>query len=231
VRAVLLDALGTLLRLRDPAPALATALREEHGIEVEAAQAAQAFGAEIAYYRSHHHEARDEAALLELRRRCAEVLHAALPATARLALSLEEIQPLMLGALRFEPYPEVPGVLRALRDRGLRLVVASNWDISLHEVLSATGLSELLDGALASAEVGVPKPAPEIFMAALALAGVAPEAALHVGDSPEHDIPGALAAGIAPVLICRGAGLDGGASRSHGVPVLSSLEELPALLG
>ena len=53
----------------------------------------------------------------------------------------------------------------------MKLVAASNWDVSLHEQLERTGLTPLLDGALSSAEVGAPKPDPEIFTRALALAG------------------------------------------------------------
>ena len=81
-------------------------------------------------------------------------------------------QEALLAALRFRAFPEVPDVLRALRARGARLVVVSNWDASLHEVLPRTGLAALVDGAVASAELGVAKPDPAIFVAGLALAGV-----------------------------------------------------------
>lgn len=230
MRAVLLDALGTLVELKSPWPALVQGLCAEHGIELDEAQAEEAFGAEMAYYRAHHHEGRDAATLADLRGRCAEVLHAALPPAVAGAISVAELEPLMLGALRFAAYPEAPEVLGCLRDRGLKLVVASNWDISLHETLVETGLHELLDGAVTSAEVGAPKPAPDVFRAALQLAGVAPEQAVHVGDSPEHDVPGALAAGIAPVLVCRVGPPDDAPRTAAGVPVLSSLLELAPLL-
>jgi putative hydrolase of the HAD superfamily len=230
VRAVLLDALGTLLELRPPWPALALALDEQRGVQITTTEAERAFRAEMAYYRAHHHEGREASSLLELRRACADVLHAALPAAAADSLSAAELLPLMLEALRFAPYPEVPEVLRALRDRGLRLVAASNWDVSLHEVLSDTGLAELLDGAVASAEVAAAKPSPEVFRAALELAGVAAEDALHVGDSPEYDIPGALAAGIAPVLLARAGDVEQLRATLQ-VPVISSLAQLPGLLG
>ncbi len=227
---MLLDALGTLLELKAPWPALVEGLAEERGIEIDAGAAERAFRAEMTYYRAHHHEGRDAASLLDLRRGCAGVLHAALPPAAARAISVEELQPLMLDALCFVPYPEVAGALHALRDRGLRLVVASNWDISLHRVLSETGLRELLDGAVTSAEVGAPKPAADVFVAALELAGVTPAQAVHVGDSPEYDVPGALAAGVAPVLVRRAEDADAAPLLFPGVPVLSSLVELPALL-
>jgi putative hydrolase of the HAD superfamily len=70
-RAVLLDAMGTLLRLEDPAPRLRSALAERLGIDVGAAAATAAIRAEIAYYRAHLHRGRDAESLAALRARCA----------------------------------------------------------------------------------------------------------------------------------------------------------------
>jgi putative hydrolase of the HAD superfamily len=53
VRAVLLDALGTLVELQPPAPRLQRLLREA-GFEVSEERAAAGFMAEIAYYLDHH---------------------------------------------------------------------------------------------------------------------------------------------------------------------------------
>jgi putative hydrolase of the HAD superfamily len=86
-------------------------------------------------------------------------------------------------------------------------------------------LAALVDGAVASAELGHAKPDRAIFDYALALAGAPPEAALHAGDSVEADVEGALAAGLRAVLVAR----DGAADAPDGVPVVRSLAELPAL--
>ena len=72
----------------------------------------------------------------------------------------------------------------------MRVVVASNWDVSLHEVLERLELAPLLDGVVTSAEVGARKPDPAVFMRALALAGAATSDAVHVGDSVEEDVRG-----------------------------------------
>jgi putative hydrolase of the HAD superfamily len=224
VRAVLLDGLGTLLELAPPAPALARALRVEYGLRLAEADAQRAFAAEIAYYRARHHEGRDAATLADLRRRCAEVLRDALPAALAGELSTAQLTAAMLGSLRFEVYPDVPATLAELRARGLSLVVVSNWDVSLPAVLADVGLAGALDGVLTSAALGAPKPAVAIFEAALALAGVAAEQAVHVGDSLAHDVAGARAAGVAPVLLRR-AGV-GGPPAPPEVPAISSLAEL-----
>jgi putative hydrolase of the HAD superfamily len=221
VRAVLLDALGTLLELEPPAPRLQAELAAR-GVAVSEAESGAALRAEIAYYRAHHDEAVDAAALAELRERCTAVLAAALPEHAR----VEDLGVALLASLRFRPYPEVPATLAALRAAGLRLVVVSNWDVSLHEALARTGIAPLVDGAISSAEAGAAKPATAVFERALALAGhVAPAAAVHVGDDVAADVAGARAAGIAPVLVVRGGG-----AHSAGVPTLTDLTGLPALL-
>ncbi|HEV2786980.1 MAG TPA: HAD hydrolase-like protein, partial [Solirubrobacteraceae bacterium] len=73
------------------------------------------------------------------------------------------------------------------------------------------------------------KPAPGIFRRALALAGAAPDEgrALHVGDSLEADVAGALGAGLRAVLVARAGSWP--AEVPAGVPVVRSLGELPAL--
>src|SRR5207244_11352430 len=110
-------------------------------------------------------------------------------------------------------------------ERGLRLVVASNWDCSLPDVLARAGLASLLDGVVTSATVGATKPDPTLFAAALEVAGCAAAEAVHVGDSLENDVAGARAAGVAPVLLDRARG-------SHdGVTTIASLSELPGVVG
>jgi putative hydrolase of the HAD superfamily len=220
MRVVLLDALGTLVELPPPAPALVEELAAR-GVEVTEEQAALAIRTEIAYYRAEHHVASTLDRLADLRERCTEVLRDALPAHAR---GTPDLQEALLGALRFRAYPEVPEVLRTWRERGVARVVASNWDVSLHEVLRATGLAPLVDGVVTSAELGVAKPDPGLVAAALALAGVAADEAMLVGDSVEHDVAGARAAGVDVVLVLRE-----GESAPAGVRSVRSLAELAHL--
>jgi putative hydrolase of the HAD superfamily len=202
MQAVLLDGLGTLLELQPPSPLLESQLRDLH-IEITPEQARRAFGAEIAYYVEHHLEGFDCESLAALRTRCAGVLHTALPAAVGDAISGAQLLAVMLDCLRFTVYSDVVSTLGRLRERGRALIIVSNWDISLHQVLRVTGLSELLDGAVTSAEVGQPKPGPAIFEQALDLAGVTARQAMHVGDSLANDVHGALAMGIKPVLLRR----------------------------
>jgi putative hydrolase of the HAD superfamily len=224
-RAVLLDAMGTLLTFADPAPRLRAALRERLGADVGDAAARAAIRAEIAHYRAHLHLGRDPASVAALRAACADAMRPELgPAAADAPVAV--LTAALLDALSFSAYPDAAPALRALRAEGWTLVVVSNWDASLHERLAETGLARLVDGAVASAELGAAKPDAAIFARGLALAGVRAGDAWHVGDSVEADVEGALAAGIRPVLIRRA----GEPPALDGVPVIRSLDALPALV-
>ena len=224
ISGVLFDAFGTLVRLEPPGPRLRAELKRLAGIDVTEDAAAAAFRAEIAYYRDHHLEGSDERSLSELRDRCAGVLAASLELEGMDRGALREA---MLTSIRFSAHPDAAPALRELRTRGLRLIVVSNWDHSLPEVLREAGLLPLIDGVVASATVGAAKPDAEPFSAGLELARSAPAHALHVGDSLEHDVLGARAAGIHAVLLERGGGARGAAA---GAPSIRSLEELASVI-
>ena len=220
-RAVLLDMFGTLVELRPPAPRLRARLLELAGIDVGEEAAARGFAAEIGYYVENHLRGRDEVALEGLRDDCAAVLQEALGCER---LEHAAVRRAMLDSLEFRAFPDVAPALRSLRAHGVRMVVASNWDCSLPEWLERIGLAEFLDGVVASAVVGSAKPSPRIFEVALRVAGVAPEEALHAGDSVAADVEGARAAGVRAVLIARA----GGAPED--VEAIRSLAELPSLV-
>jgi putative hydrolase of the HAD superfamily len=228
-RAVLLDALGTLVVLEPPAPLLRAQLAARYAVEVSLESATAAIAAEIAYYRAHLQEGGDADSLSELRLRCAQALRDALPTEAQARLpDSRRLVAALLASLRFDPFPDALTALPKLRARGVRVVVVSNWDVSLHEVLARVGLAASVDAIVTSAGTGTRKPEPAIFTRALELAGAAAEQAIHVGDSPDEDVAGARAAGIEPVLIRRSgaAAAAGTVTALTGVRTIASLEEL-----
>jgi len=222
-RAILLDALGTLLAIEDPVPRLRTLLRERHAIEVTPAEAGVALRAEMRHYREHCIRAADAERLHELRLACAAIVARELGGAAA-ELEPESLLPTLLDSLHFAPFPEVAGALERWRAAGARLVVASNWDVSLHAVLRETGLMQRLDGVVTSAEVGAAKPDGELFAAALSLAGVQSWQAAHIGDSFTEDVEGARAAGIEAVWLRRANHTESRAA-PPGVRVIATLED------
>lgn len=119
----------------------------------------------------------------------------------------------------WEVYPDVAPVLAALRARGLRLAVVSNWDDRLPGLLAGLDLAPSFAAVVHSSGVGVEKPDRRIFQAALDQLGVPAGEAVHVGDGRLEDVEGALAAGMYAVQVAR-----------RGGPGLASLAGLPALL-
>ena len=222
--AVVLDALGTLLRLRPAASRLRAELRAR-GVEVAEADAARAFASEVAYYLDHHLEGSTPAAVERLRDRCARVVATELGLEERVVPTARAA---LLAAISFEPYADAAPALAALRDRGIAAVVASNWDCSLEGVLGRAGLRPLIAAVVTSAQVGAAKPRPEPFLAALSAAGCAPGDALLVGDSLAADVAGARAAGIRAALLVRDGNTPPGVPA--GVPVLRSLAEVDRLV-
>jgi putative hydrolase of the HAD superfamily len=234
-RALLIDGLGTLVSLAPPAPALRHELANRFAVEVSEEQAGRALAAEITFYRAHMGQGRDLDSLAALRRQCAQVMRDALPPSERLAaLDIQALTEALVSALRFDAYPDArPALMRARRAGvdGVRIIVVSNWDVSLADVLERVGLAPLVDAVVTSAAVGAAKPAPAIFMHALALAGVAAERALHVGDSLDDDVRGAASCGIPAVLLRRAEGHRSAAGAAgpappDGVATIGGLAEL-----
>jgi putative hydrolase of the HAD superfamily len=221
MQAVLLDALGTLVELDDPAPRLRAALIERAGVDVGLETAARGFGAEIGYYLANQMRGADQAGLERLRDDCATAMRDALDEPA---LDHATVRAAMIEALAFRTFDDVVPALRELRERGLRLVVVSNWDCSLPEWLDRAGIGALVDGAVSSAVVGESKPAPSVFEAGLRVAGCDAAEALFVGDSVENDVLGARAAGLRAVLVKRAG------DPPPGVETVRSLGELSAIV-
>lgn len=104
----------------------------------------------------------------------------------------------------WEVYPDVETTLAHLRAQGVRLGLVSNWDDRLPRVLANLGLARYFDAIEYSAGCGFEKPHPRIFQRCLETLDVAPERALHVGDSAIEDVEGALAIGMRAIRIDRG---------------------------
>jgi putative hydrolase of the HAD superfamily len=111
-----------------------------------------------------------------------------------------------LGAGRdaeLELSPGIGSALEALAGRGVRLGIVCDVGFTrgelLRGLLAEEGLLTHFSGWAFSDEVGHYKPSPQIFEAALAALGAAPEEAMHVGDLRRTDVAGAAALGMRTV--------------------------------
>jgi putative hydrolase of the HAD superfamily len=211
--AVLIDALGTLVDLEPPWVGLRPLVPEE----ISDQDLVGAVKAEMGYYREHASEGRDAESLAELRDRCATVL------SDQLGHEITADQ--LVEAIRFSPFPDAQSALEGLRDREIKIICLSNWDVSLGEVLDRCGLMSLLDDVVSSAQAGSSKPSPDPFLLALELAGCEAEQAIHVGDTLEEDVVGAQGVGVRPLLLDRDSSVPD-SELPEGLKVISSLEEI-----
>jgi putative hydrolase of the HAD superfamily len=128
----------------------------------------------------------------------------------RLGLPLEEDELHEVSRRLYAPthllahaYPTTVGALRELQRRGFRLGLISNTIApppGLDAHLAAEGLLDLFPVRIYSCVVGVAKPHPEIFAAALKALPGAPQRAIYVGDKPRIDVLGARRVGMRTVL-------------------------------
>ena len=95
-------------------------------------------------------------------------------------------------------YPDVIPALKALSDTfPIIALTDGNSD------LSAVGIRHLFDGCVYAADIGHVKPHQAGFLKACEMAGTDPAAVIHIGDSPECDIKGAMNAGLKTMWIRR----------------------------
>ncbi|HEY1909756.1 MAG TPA: HAD-IA family hydrolase [Vicinamibacterales bacterium] len=91
--------------------------------------------------------------------------------------------------------------LAALRARGLRLVVVSNANGTLHRLFDRLDLTSAFDAIFDSFDEQIEKPDPRFFQLALERTGATADTTVHVGDLYHVDVVGARSAAITPVLL------------------------------
>ena len=130
-------------------------------------------------------------------------------------------------AENFGLYDDVLPCLHILRAAGVRIALVSNaLGHDREEIVAVFALEPFLDAVVSSSAVGLVKPAPEIFAAALDCVGAAAAETVMVGDSYEDDVVGALAHGLGAAVL-----LDRAGRVPRPAPTIRSLAELPPLLG
>ncbi|HUS14159.1 MAG TPA: HAD family hydrolase, partial [Chloroflexia bacterium] len=130
---------------------------------------------------------------------------------------------------------DIRQMLETLRGRGLRLGVISNttWRAPWRDrELAAIGVLDLFPVRIYSSDLGVEKPDPRIFAAALAALGhVAPHEAIYVGNDLHDDVTGGHGAGLWTAWLAP-RGVTAPSPEALVAPdlVLTTLAKLPARL-
>ncbi|MFF1360147.1 HAD family hydrolase [Streptomyces sp. NPDC058297] len=239
VRGVILDFYGTLVRMVPPLPPSHQAIFARRGLAEQGTRWGDQWTVGPREGEEHRaHSVSEEAYTawererLRLRARTCGVPEEEL---AGLVLELDRA----MKAIRLELFDDVREVLAALRARGLRVAVCSNWFWDLDRAVDGVGLGGLVDVVVSSARAGARKPHPLVYRSVLGRCGLRPREALFVGDMWEPDVAGPLAAGMRAVHLWRpDRAVDGiapplprGAARIAGLRELSALLESGAAAG
>ncbi len=123
-----------------------------------------------------------------------------------------------------EYFPGAEAVLAGLRE-DYRLGLISNVDGSGCDYAREKYLKDYFDAVLFSCDIGVVKPNPLIYEAALEELDVKAADAWMVGDSVEADVEGALNAGLKAVLVDRA-----GSKDARDYPTISNLGEIRGIM-
>ncbi|MCP3867677.1 MAG: haloacid dehalogenase type II [Gammaproteobacteria bacterium] len=137
---------------------------------------------------------------------------------------------LMQAYLELKAYPEVKGVLRQLRDAGMKAAILSNGSPRMLEsAVQGAGIEDLLDASLSVEPVGIYKPDPRVYE--LAVKHLRVDAGnISFMSSNAWDAAGAAHYGFRVAWVNRFG------QRPERLPAgphaeLSTLAELPGLLG
>lgn len=204
IRTLFFDAVGTLFGLRQEPGMTYAEFARHHGIDVDTAAAAAGFRRTWRSVSPPSYEGIPDA--IEAReavdrRWWSEVVRESLrlagasPEEEAYAACFDEIFAYYGTAAPWRAFSETKEVLARLQNH-YRLVVLSNFDHRLLNVMDGLGLTPLIHEILYSAALGASKPSVQVFEQALKAVGAEASQTLHIGDDLETDGAGAIAAGL-----------------------------------
>ena len=216
VRAVLFDAVGTLIRPDPPVAQVYCRLGRRFGSTLSLSQVDARFKAAFARHQTEdanssttQHPARGRFARgatdnqqerQRWQRIVAEVFHDIPCAEDRLFTALWDH---FAQCQHWAVYDDVASTWDQLAAHGLSLGIASNFDDRLPALCHGKSPLARCRHLFWSADIGYPKPSPEFFLEVKRRLGLTPPEILLVGDDRENDYYGAQAAGWVAVFLDR----------------------------
>lgn len=128
------------------------------------------------------------------------------------------------------PRPDAVPVLEWARGAGYPLGLITNCTIELPEIWHRHSLAKYFPSPIFSSVERVRKPKREIFLRACEKLHVNPAACVYIGDGDDHEMEGAAAVGMTPILVID---KDPNSFRRHPQPKMDNkiecLGDLPAM--
>ncbi len=207
VRGIIFDAVGTILRPAPPFPVIYQAAARRFGVELEqdaifakfvtALGASDIYDRDVLQYRDSEQRERDRWFAI------VSNVFADFVSGAELDALFEELFSHYGRPESWQLFADVPDCWRALRQRGYRVGIGSNYDSRLQTVVAGQPPLDENDGLFISSLVGYRKPAREFYDAIARAWELRPEQLLMIGDDRLNDYQGALDAGWHSIFLDR----------------------------
>lgn len=200
VRAVVFDAVGTVIHPQPPAPILYAEVGRRFGSQRNAAEITPRFLAAFA-----REEALDYASGLQTSEareveRWRRIVGQVLDDVAHPDACFQELFEHFSRPKAWRCDPDAAETIETLARRGYALGLASNYDQRLRSVVRGLTALKPLQQLLISSEIGWRKPAAPFFLAVCRAFELPSDQILYVGDDLANDYEGARAAGLRSVL-------------------------------
>lgn len=196
-KAILLDAEGTLIRLRGSPTSTYARIAERHGHSIPAVVLREQLGPAIRARPVLPDSPLSSQAFAEFERATwREILSQTLGRWAGQDPFFSDLFDFYGSAQAWQAMPHACSALRALKRAGIGLAVVSNMDGRLPQILDALEIRPLLDALWFPAQSGLAKPDPSLYRAACEGLGAEPAEALYIGDRERDCLEGARKAGL-----------------------------------
>jgi putative hydrolase of the HAD superfamily len=202
-RAVFFDAGNTLLRAHPSVGHIYTRVARKHGVRPRVKEVEASF---LEAWKTRHgveYLKSDRAEKAWWQKMVQRVMGRHFPAAIKFRRYFEDLYSQFAHPAHWRYFDDALPTLRALREKGYRVGVVSNWDTRLVTLAERMGLTKEVEFLLVSSIEGMVKPDRRLFQKALKHADVRPHEAVHVGDSLHEDYHGAVNAGLAALLLDR----------------------------
>lgn len=220
VRAIVFDAVGTLLIPHPPAIDAYFQVGAQHNSQLTLEQVAEnfllAFRAEEEKDLLHEHRTSEERELQRWR----DIVHNSLPDVQDPDACFEHLYQHFATAPAWKLTPGIGDLLDWLHRRNYSLAIGSNYDHRLRAVVDAFPELSVLSQRIISSEVGWKKPSPNFFVAVCDSLSLPPEQILFIGDDLANDYEAAKAAGLQTLLY------DFNNRAPVGIPCISAWDQL-----
>ena len=201
IRAVVFDAVGTLLRLDPPAGDVYAEFAARFGSRLDADEIRRRFGVAFAAQERLDAEREHRTDEARERERWRQIVGEVIDDSSDPRGCFEALYDHFAQPSSWRCDADAAGVIAASKLGGLVVGMASNFDHRLRPIVA--GLPDLvgLDRLWISSEIGWKKPAKEFFAEVCRTLDMRPGQILFVGDDLMNDYTGALAAGMPTLLL------------------------------